>query len=228
MLRRNFSSLLRRNTDSDDSSFHNEMCYGINFAGDYVVTLAMTILALIKRNLCGMVIKLAHRTYASRDIHKQYASVNHSKFPLHKVSAAAPPKSQSVLTTADRTVSAVKPISSMTRPKLVSRAVSKSKSPIRRHLPRHPSSNSNNSPPRITAAKASAVSAAQGKKGTWVWRPKCLGNPQQALKDKGVSDSGCSRHMTGNMSYFSDFEELNGGYVAFGGNPKGGKITGKR
>nr|GEX96689.1 hypothetical protein [Tanacetum cinerariifolium] len=33
--------------------------------------------------------------------------------------------------------------------------------------------------------------------------------------------------MTRNVSYLSDFEELNGGYVAFGGNPKGGKITGK-
>nr|GEV67277.1 putative ribonuclease H-like domain-containing protein [Tanacetum cinerariifolium] len=31
----------------------------------------------------------------------------------------------------------------------------------------------------------------------------------------------------GNMSYLSDFEMLNGGYVAFGGNPKGGKIFGK-
>nr|GEY53481.1 ribonuclease H-like domain-containing protein [Tanacetum cinerariifolium] len=30
-----------------------------------------------------------------------------------------------------------------------------------------------------------------------------------------------------NISYLSDFEEINGGYVAFGGNPKGGKITGK-
>nr|GEV16150.1 hypothetical protein [Tanacetum cinerariifolium] len=49
------------------------------------------------------------------------------------------------------------------------------------------------------------------------------GNPQHVLKDKGVIDSGCSRHMTGNMFYLSDFEELNGGYVAFGGNPKGGK-----
>nr|GEV79088.1 putative ribonuclease H-like domain-containing protein [Tanacetum cinerariifolium] len=29
------------------------------------------------------------------------------------------------------------------------------------------------------------------------------------------------------MSYLSDFEAINGGYVAFGGNPKGGKITGK-
>ncbi|GJU01850.1 putative ribonuclease H-like domain-containing protein [Tanacetum coccineum] len=33
--------------------------------------------------------------------------------------------------------------------------------------------------------------------------------------------------MTGNMSYLTDFEEIDGGYVAFGGNPKGGKITGK-
>nr|GFB54725.1 ribonuclease H-like domain-containing protein [Tanacetum cinerariifolium] len=53
------------------------------------------------------------------------------------------------------------------------------------------------------------------------------GNPQHALKDKGIINSGCLRHMTRNMSYLSDFEELNGGYVAFGGNPKGGKISGK-
>nr|GFB67415.1 ribonuclease H-like domain-containing protein [Tanacetum cinerariifolium] len=33
--------------------------------------------------------------------------------------------------------------------------------------------------------------------------------------------------MTGNISYLSDFEEINGGYVTFGGNPKGGKITDK-
>nr|GFA91377.1 putative ribonuclease H-like domain-containing protein [Tanacetum cinerariifolium] len=118
--------------------------------------------------------KLAQRTYASTYIHKQYAPVNHSKFLLHNVSAAAPPKSQSVLSTADRTVSAVKPKFSKTQPKLASHAVSKSKSPLRRHLPWHPSSNSRNSPPRVTVAKASAISAAQGKQGTWVWRPKCL------------------------------------------------------
>nr|GEU39877.1 hypothetical protein [Tanacetum cinerariifolium] len=171
--------------------------------------------------------KLAHKPYASRDIHKQYSLVNHSKFPLHKVSAAAPPKSQSVLTTAARTVSDVKPNYSMSRPTLASHAVSKSKSPLRRHFPRRVSLNSRNSPPRVTAVKAFAVSAAQGKKGTWVWRPKCLGNPQQALKDKGVIDSGYSRHLTWNMSYLSNFKELNGGYVIFGGNPKGGKITGK-
>nr|GFC14838.1 putative ribonuclease H-like domain-containing protein [Tanacetum cinerariifolium] len=69
-----------------------------------------------------------------------------------------------------------------------------------------------------------------------------VGNPQHTLKDNGVIDSGCSRHISGNMSYLYDFDDLNGGYVAFGGNPKGelnrgyvafggnpkgGKITGK-
>nr|GEW43053.1 putative ribonuclease H-like domain-containing protein [Tanacetum cinerariifolium] len=67
----------------------------------------------------------------------------------------------------------------------------------------------------ITKSKPVSVTAA---------RP---GNLQHALKDKGVIDSGCSRHMTGNISYPSDFQELNGGYVAFGGNSKGGKIIGK-
>ncbi|GJZ31153.1 hypothetical protein Tco_0576200 [Tanacetum coccineum] len=46
------------------------------------------------------------------------------------------------------------------------------------------------------------------------------GNPQMDLQDKGVIDSGCSRHMTGNMSYLTDYEEIDGGYVAFGGKPK--------
>nr|GEW16166.1 ribonuclease H-like domain-containing protein [Tanacetum cinerariifolium] len=53
------------------------------------------------------------------------------------------------------------------------------------------------------------------------------GNPQQALKDKDVINSGCSRHMTGNISFLSEFKETNEGYVSFGGNPKGGKISGK-
>nr|GEW18566.1 hypothetical protein [Tanacetum cinerariifolium] len=53
------------------------------------------------------------------------------------------------------------------------------------------------------------------------------GNLQLELQEKGVIDSGCSRHMTKNMSYLSQYEEIDGGYVAFGEDPKGGKITGK-
>ncbi|GJV44061.1 putative ribonuclease H-like domain-containing protein [Tanacetum coccineum] len=54
---------------------------------------------------------------------------------------------------------------------------------------------------------------------------KAAGHPQK--EDQGYVDSGCSRHMTGNMSYLSDFKEFDGGYVTFGGGAKGGKITGK-
>ncbi|GKA61798.1 ribonuclease H-like domain-containing protein [Tanacetum coccineum] len=53
------------------------------------------------------------------------------------------------------------------------------------------------------------------------------GNPQYTLQDQGIFDSGCSRHMTGNKSFLTDYQEIDGGFVAFGGSPKGGKITEK-
>ncbi|GJZ79380.1 putative ribonuclease H-like domain-containing protein, partial [Tanacetum coccineum] len=51
------------------------------------------------------------------------------------------------------------------------------------------------------------------------------GKPQQ--DDIGYVDSGCSRHMTGNIAYLSDFKKFDGGYVTFGGGAHGGKISGK-
>ncbi|GJT77839.1 hypothetical protein Tco_1044564 [Tanacetum coccineum] len=73
----------------------------------------------------------------------------------------------------------------------------------------------------------SSVSDGFGPQKKLIFLSDVQGNPQMDLQDKGVIDSGCSRHMTGNMLYLTDFEEIDGGYVAFGGNPKGGKITGK-
>nr|GEZ62291.1 hypothetical protein [Tanacetum cinerariifolium] len=55
--------------------------------------------------------------------------------------------------------------------------------------------------------------------------PLTKGNSQNIIDDKGYWDSGCSRHMTGNISYLSDYEPFDGGYVSFGQG--GGKITGK-
>ncbi|GKF01145.1 hypothetical protein Tco_0028068, partial [Tanacetum coccineum] len=80
------------------------------------------------------------------------------------------------------------------------------------------------------------------KKLRWVWRPK--GNyMDQESKEKGyfilkkfeyvdpkgisksvdyaVVDSGCSSHMIGNKAYLSDYEDYNGGFVAFGRDLKG-------
>nr|GEZ05074.1 ribonuclease H-like domain-containing protein [Tanacetum cinerariifolium] len=94
--------------------------------------------------------------------------------------------------------------------------VIKPHSPIRRPINHGPAPKNSNFYQKVTIVKTKKVNVIQGTKGNW-----------QALKDKGIIDSGCSRHMTGNISYLSDFEEINRGYVAFGGNPKGGKITGK-
>ncbi|GJW75551.1 putative ribonuclease H-like domain-containing protein [Tanacetum coccineum] len=69
------------------------------------------------------------------------------------------------------------------------------------------------------------------KKSRWVWKPKGNymdhGNPEICLQDHAVVDSGCSSHMTGNKAYLSDYEDYNGGFMAFRSDPKGGKITDK-
>nr|GFA57802.1 hypothetical protein [Tanacetum cinerariifolium] len=182
--------------------------------------------------------KFAQKSYASRDIHKHHVPMNQSKFPLHKVSAAAPSKSKPVLTTAARTVSAVKPKFFKTRPNIASYAVSKSKSPFRRPFIRHPTPKPSISPLRVNTAKPSAVSAAQHNHGKTVWRPKSLvldhalrtTSASMTLKRFDYNDAlgrSKSAHDSEHVLYLSDFEELNGGYVAFGGNPNGGKITGK-
>nr|GEX61718.1 ribonuclease H-like domain-containing protein [Tanacetum cinerariifolium] len=96
-----------------------------------------------------------------------------------------------------------------------------------------------------TAGPKAVVNAIEGNKNNavkslacWIWRPK--GNlidhiskdsgsytlkrfnyvdPHGRLKsDQGIFDSGCSRHMTGNKFYFTDYQEINGEFVAFRGN----------
>nr|GEY00220.1 putative ribonuclease H-like domain-containing protein [Tanacetum cinerariifolium] len=52
-----------------------------------------------------------------------------------------------------------------------------------------------------------------------------LGNSHNHIDDKVYWDSGCFRYMTSNISYLSDYEPFDGGYVSFG---QGGcKITSK-
>ncbi|GJZ83418.1 hypothetical protein Tco_0648591 [Tanacetum coccineum] len=68
---------------------------------------------------------------------------------------------------------------------------------------------------RVNTTRPKAVlSAVKGNKGNAVKASAC--NPQQDLKDKGLIASGCSRHMIGNRSYLTDYEEINGEFVAFG------------
>nr|GEW82989.1 hypothetical protein [Tanacetum cinerariifolium] len=56
-------------------------------------------------------------------------------------------------------------------------------------------------------------------------RKACFDDPHRALKDKGIVDSRCSMHMSGNKAHLADYQEFKGGSVAFGGS--NGRITGK-
>ncbi|GJT64401.1 putative ribonuclease H-like domain-containing protein, partial [Tanacetum coccineum] len=90
--------------------------------------------------------------------------------------------------------------------------------------------------PTVVAVKGNRGKAVKAS-ACWIWRPKqnqldqgsnlngVSGIPQDNIDDKGYWDSGCSRHITGNISYLSEYEPYDGGYVSFGHG--GGKITGK-
>ncbi|GJS00283.1 putative ribonuclease H-like domain-containing protein [Tanacetum coccineum] len=77
-----------------------------------------------------------------------------------------------------------------------------------------------------TAGTKAVVNTGKGKMDNALKKSR-WGNPESILQDHAVVDSGCSSHMTGNKAYLSDYEDYNGGFVAFGSDPKGGKITGK-
>ncbi|GJZ12755.1 hypothetical protein Tco_0547985 [Tanacetum coccineum] len=78
------------------------------------------------------------------------------------------------------------------------------------------------------------------RKSRWVWRPKGnyldhvskdsgsfilkKGNPEILLQDHAVVDSGCSSHMTSNKDYLLNYEDFNGGFVAFRSDPKGDEL----
>ncbi|GJR08716.1 putative ribonuclease H-like domain-containing protein [Tanacetum coccineum] len=106
----------------------------------------------------------------------------------------------------------------------------------------------NTARPHSAVVNAVRVNQANDVKAStcWVWRPTKLDNASITLKkhnyidaqgisksgkplidDKGFVDSGCSRHMTGNIAYLSYFKEFDEGYVTFGGGAHGGRISGK-
>ncbi|GKA55943.1 retrovirus-related pol polyprotein from transposon TNT 1-94 [Tanacetum coccineum] len=89
MLQRNFSAMLRRNADSDDSSFHNEMCYGVNSASDYAVTLVVTILALIML-----------RQFVNQTLRAYYEDIRIS----HQTSVARTPQQNGIVERWNRTL----------------------------------------------------------------------------------------------------------------------------
>nr|GEX59421.1 hypothetical protein [Tanacetum cinerariifolium] len=103
--------------------------------------------------------------------HNQNDSFTRHHPQMHMVPAA-------VLTQFKPISTAVRPICAAMPKIMVTRSIhthlidTKFKSTFRRHITRGQSPKINNSPPRVTAAQAPVVSAAKGKKGKWVQRPK--------------------------------------------------------
>nr|GEU44193.1 hypothetical protein [Tanacetum cinerariifolium] len=171
------------------------------------------------------------RNHANRGTHKHYAHMTLLNPQRHVALAAVLTQSKLVPITAIRPVTTAVPKTSVTRPRQAKTIVTKPNSPIRRHINCSPSPKASTFLPKVTTVKAPIVNASQGVKGKWEWKPKCPiidhvsrnTSASMTLKRFDYKDAlGRSKHMTGNMSYLSYFEELNGGYVAFGGNLKGG------
>nr|GEW30748.1 putative ribonuclease H-like domain-containing protein [Tanacetum cinerariifolium] len=156
----------------------------------------------------------------SEDESENYTRMTHPHSKKHVVPIAVLTRSRLVQLNVARPVTTVVPQTNVKDQRPDKHVVNKPYSLIRRPINHRPSPKNSNFHQKVTTVKAKQVNVVQGAKGNW-------GNPRQALKDKGVIDSGCLGHMTGNIYYLSDFEEINGRYVAFGGNPKGGKIIGK-
>ncbi|GKE58053.1 hypothetical protein Tco_1497238, partial [Tanacetum coccineum] len=156
------------------------------------------------------------------------------------------PFSQVAETSTARKVNTARPIMNEIRPR---NNFYKSHSPIRRPFNRTTAPKANFTNLKVNTAMDKTVSAVGGKRETAVkasagcnWRPKrhywnkvskynsgsnFIKNvdPQNALKNKGIVDSGCSRHMTRNKAYLVEYQDYNGGPVAFGGSK--GYISGK-
>ncbi|GJX42435.1 putative ribonuclease H-like domain-containing protein [Tanacetum coccineum] len=111
--------------------------------------------------------------------------------------------SQTILTNDARKISIVKPVANRVKSKTV---FHKTHSPFSRPFINTTALKTNFSYQKINIVEVNAVSAVGGK------------GKMLALKHKEIVDSGCSRHMTGNKAYLAEYQDFNGGPVAFGGS----------
>ncbi|GKF99406.1 hypothetical protein Tco_0298189, partial [Tanacetum coccineum] len=75
-------------------------------------------------------------------------------------------------------------------------------------------SKSHSSVRRYFSNNAAKMSHSHAVKGNW----GSADHPLKNMIDRGIFDSGCSGHMTGNKDQLEDFKEFNRGSVTFGGS----------
>ncbi|GJY63364.1 hypothetical protein Tco_0464824 [Tanacetum coccineum] len=147
-------------------------------------------------------------------------------------------RSGPILLNTTRPVNIVQPRTAVNNAGPLKNVINNAYSTSRRPFNKITVANNNNFTKKVNTVKGTRVNTARpkvvlsvvkGNKGNAIKASTYLTilMHKQDLKDKGVIDSGCSRHITGNRSYLTDYEEIDGGFVAFGGNSKGGKMIGK-
>ncbi|GKF11095.1 hypothetical protein Tco_0049021, partial [Tanacetum coccineum] len=157
------------------------------------------------------------------------SGTNHVNIARQNVSTARP-NCPAVPTRTARIVSTVSTKVNDLKPKI---AFNNDHSPIKRPFSKIAALKPKFTNSKVNTARGKVVSVAGGHVTTTVkastgciWRPKrYYDDPQRAMKNKGIVDNGCSRHMTGNKSYLVDYQYYNGGPIAFRGSK--GQITGK-
>nr|GEU93082.1 hypothetical protein [Tanacetum cinerariifolium] len=95
----------------------------------------------------------------------------------------------------------------------------KAHSPVRRPFNQKSAAKTNNFTEKVNTARVDNVTTV----GQKVIVSAAEGNRDNAVKIKGFFYSGWSSHMTRNKSYLTDYQKIDGGFVAFGGNAKGGR-----
>nr|GEX89664.1 putative ribonuclease H-like domain-containing protein [Tanacetum cinerariifolium] len=162
------------------------------------------------------------RNHAHRGNHQQYSRMTLPNPQRHVVPTAVLTKSKLVPITTTTPVTAVVRKTHVTRPRQAKIVVTKPYSTPRRNINRISSPKVSNFLPKVTTVKVLMVNVVKGVLGKWVWKPKCP-----------ILDH-VSRHLSASMTLkrfaYNDAlrrSKINGGYVTFGGNPKGGKISRK-
>ncbi|GKB28848.1 putative ribonuclease H-like domain-containing protein [Tanacetum coccineum] len=116
--------------------------------------------------------------------------------------------------TTTRLVNTAQPKTTMNYARPMINVFNKAHSTVRWPFNNKTSTKNSNFNKRVNTVSGKNVNAARPKAVLNVVKGN-HGNPQMDLQDQGVIYSGCSRHMTRNMSYLTDFEGIDGGYVAF-------------
>ncbi|GKB85994.1 ribonuclease H-like domain-containing protein [Tanacetum coccineum] len=180
--------------------------------------------------------------YTQRVNHQNFSRMTHLSPKRNMVPKGVLMRSGLVSLTTARPVNTAQPRTTVNSARPMTNIFNKAYLTVRRPINNKTTTKNSNFNKRVNTVSGKNVNTARPKAVVNTAMPKAVlnavkgnqcinhsekGNPQMDLQDQGVIDSGCSRHMTGNMSYLTDFEEIDGGYVAFGGNPKGGKITGR-